>query len=392
MPRLHGETLTRLDLARRSGDARAFGGVRLMTLGDGLERGIRILEFRAGSLRFTLAVDRAMDLWEVEWKGVPLHWSGPSGLRHPGLHDPEGEGGFAWGRSFTGFLATCGLDHIGGPEEVSATNYNYPGRPRVRHGLHGRISTLPARLTGHGERWEGDRCILWAEGEIRQAATFGETLTLMRRIEVDLGGKEIRLSDRVVNTGFLPVPHMFFYHVNLGAPLLAEGARYLAPIKDSLWASHAARYRDQGVGYRTMPAPQPRFTEQVWEHRTAEAAEIPVALVNDRLGLGLMVTTRRDQLPCLYQWQHFQEGGYALGIEPATHHALGDQAARDRGEMIWLGAQEARDYEARFTVLERDELAGAEAAIAAIQRQPDTDYPPPTGNFPLLRKETDHGA
>ena len=45
-----------------------------------------------------------------------------------------------------------------------------------------------------------------------------------------------------------------------------------------------------------------------------------------------------DQLPCLYEWQHFQEGGYAFGIEPSTHHVLGDTQARARGEMIWLGA------------------------------------------------------
>ena len=61
---------------------------------------------------------------------------------------------------------------------------------------------------------------------MRQATTFGEQLTLFRKIEVDLGSNEIRLSDRVKNTGFLPTPHMFFYHINIGAPLLAEGARF----------------------------------------------------------------------------------------------------------------------------------------------------------------------
>ena len=141
------------------------------------------------------------------------------------------------------------------------------------------------------------------------------------------------MSDRVVNTGFLPTPHMFFYHVNLGAPLLGEGARYLAPISDVVWAGHVERYRDQGVGYRTVPAPQARFAEQVWQHEAAAdgSGEVPVALVNDRLGLGLQVTTRKDQMPCLYEWQHFQEGGYALGIEPSTHHVLGNLAARRAG-------------------------------------------------------------
>jgi hypothetical protein len=386
---LHGETLTREDLRRRSGQLAAYGGVRLMELADGPERGIRVLEFRTGSgLRFTVLVDRAMDIAEVEFRGISLGWHGPSGLRAPGLHEPEGEGGFGWARSFTGFLVTCGLDHILGPEEVDAAHYGYPGIRTVKHGLHGRIANTPARLTGYGETWQGDRCLLWAEGAVRQATTFGEHLVLIRRIEVDLDGAEIRLTDRVVNQGFARTPHMFFYHVNLGAPLLAEGARYLAPIADVVWAAHSARYSDQGVGYAGVPAPQDRFAEQVWQHETAADGEgwVPVALLNDRLGLGLQVLTRKAQLPCLYQWQHFQAGSYALGIEPSTHHVLGNQAARDRGEMIWLKAGEERRYDARYAVLDgAAALAGAEARIRAIARQPEDPYPPPSGRFRPLR-------
>ena len=356
-----------------------------MELADGTERGLRLLEFRTGSgLRFTVVVDRAMDIAEVEFRGTSLGWHGPSGLRHPALHEPEGEGGFGWARSFTGFLVTCGLDHILGPEEVDASHYGYPGIRSVRHGLHGRIANIPARLTGYGEAWDGDRCILWAEGEVRQATTFGEHLALTRRIEVDLDGYEIRLTDRVTNEGFRPTPHMFFYHVNLGAPLLAKGARYVAPIADVVWAAHTARYRDQSVGYAQVPAPRDRFAEQVWQHDTAADAEgeVHVALLNDQLSLGLQVTTRKDQLPCLYQWQHFQAGAYALGIEPSTHHVLGNQAARDRGEMIWLRAGEGRRYDARFTVLDGAQaLAEAETRIRAIAAQPDDPYPRPSGQF-----------
>lgn len=389
MPRLFGENLSQLEIARRSGSVGAFGGVRLMELSDGLERGIRVLEFRTGTgLRFTVLVDRAMDICEVEFKGQSIGWHGPSGIRHPGLHEYDSEGGFSWGRSFSGFLVTCGLDHILGPEVVPADNYNYPGIKTNGHGLHGRISTIPAKLTGYGERWKGDRCILWAEGQVRQAATFGENLTLFRRIEVDLGSNEIRLTDRVMNTGFLPTPHMFFYHVNVGAPLLEEGARYLAPISDVVWSAHVGRYKDQNVGYQTVPAPTDGFAEQVWQHEaSADAAgEVPVALVNDRLGLGVEVLTRKDQLPCLYEWQHFQAGAYAFGIEPSTHHILGDLAARERGEMIWLMGQQNRHYDSTFRVLDgAKQIAAAEARITAIARQPADDYPKPSGQFrPLM--------
>jgi hypothetical protein len=389
MVQLYGQMLTRRQVSERSGMLSQFAGVRLMTLGDGVERGIRMLEFRTGSgFRFTALVDRALDIADCDYKGQSIGWHSPSGFRNPALHEYEGEGGFSWARSFSGLLVTCGLDHILGPEEVPADNYNYPGKKSVRHSLHGRISTIPARLTGYGERWDGDRCVLWAEGVVQQSAVFGEDLHLHRRIEADVGGNEIRISDRVVNHGFARTPHMYFYHVNVSHPLVDEGSRYLAPVRDVVWAAHAGEgYRAQGVGYRTLPAPRANFREQVWQHELAADADglVPVAVANDRIGLGFEIVTRKDQLPCMYQWQNFQAGHYAMGIEPSTHHALGNTAARDRGEMIWLEHDESRSYEATFRVLDgQAEIDKAERRIASIAKQPEEDFPAPSGRFPNL--------
>jgi hypothetical protein len=386
---LYGQALTRRQVAERSGMLSQFAGVRLMTLGDGVERGIRMLEFRTGSgLRFTLLVDRAMDIADCEYKGQAIGWHSPSGFRNPALHEYEGEGGLAWARSFSGLLVTCGLDHILAPAEVPGENYNYPGKTKVSHSLHGRVSTIPARLTGYGETWEGDRCVLWAEGIVQQSAVFGEDLHMLRRIEADFGGNEIRVCDKVINHGFARTPHMFFYHVNVGHPVLDEGARYVAPIRDVVWAAHAGNsYDEQGVGYRTMPAPRHPFREQVWQHDMAADSDghVPVALINDRLGLGVMVTTIKSELPCAYQWQNFQAGNYALGIEPSTHHALGNLAARERGEMIWLEHGDSRTYRLTISVLDgQKDIAPAEARIRDIAAQPCEDFPKLSSNFPAL--------
>ena len=389
MVELYGQQLSRRELAERTGALSQFAGVRLLTLGDGLERGIRALEFRTGTgLRFTALVDRALDLADCEYRGHAIGWHSPSGFRHPGLHEYEGEGGLAWARSFSGLLITCGLDHILFMNEVPADTYHYSPKPTVRHSLHGRIGTIPARLGGYGERWEGERCVLWAEGVVQQGAVFGEDLHLIRRIEVDVGSNEIRLSDRVVNHGFYRTPHMYCYHINVGYPLLDRGARYLAPITDVVWAAHAGvRYRAQSVGYRTLPAPQRNFHEQVWQHEMAadETGSVPVALVNDRLGLGFEVTTQKTQFPCMYEWQNMQAGQYALAFEPSTHHVLGNLAARERGEMIWLEHGEERSYVSTFRVLvSGNEIAHAERRIAAIAEQPVEDYPEPSGRYPAI--------
>jgi hypothetical protein len=285
-------------------------------------------------------------------------------------------------------LVTCGLDHVLSPCEAPADNYGHPGRLSVRHSLHGRISTIPARLTGYGETWSSDRCVLWAEGVVQQSAVFGEDLHLLRRIEADVGGNAIRISDRVVNHGFRRTPHMYFYHFNVGYPLLDEGSRFVAPIRSVVWAAHdGGDYRAQEVGYRTASAPRPEFREQVWEHELGADAEgnAAVAVVNDRLGFGLEIVTRIGQLPCLYQWQHFQAGQYALGVEPSTHHVLGDLAARERGEMIWLEHDVFREYDVALRVLDGPEqISASEEAIWSVAWPPDEDFPRPTGVFGYL--------
>jgi hypothetical protein len=385
MVQLNGRTYTRRDIAERSGMLSQFAGVRLMELGDGVERGIRMLEFRTGSgLRFTSLVDRALDIADCEFNGQAIGWNSPAGFRHPGLHEYEGEGGLAWARSFSGLLVTCGLDHILFMNEVPADSYVYGPKPTVSHSLHGRIGTIPAKLTGYGEEWHGDECVLWAEGIVQQSAVFGEDLHLIRRIEADVGGKEIRISDRVVNHGFYKTPHMYCYHINVGHPVLDEGSRYLAPIDDVVWAAHAGdAYRKQGVGYRTLSAPKLDFHEQVWQHELGADAEGKqfVALVNDRIGLGFEVATNKAQFPCLYEWQNLQAGQYALGIEPSTNHVLGNNAARQRGEMIWLQHGEEKRYDSTFRVLDgAADIRASEARIRAIGGQPDDEYPAPSGN------------
>src|SRR6218665_890440 len=96
-----------------------------------------------------------------EYRGAAIGWQSPTGFRPPGLHENADEGGLGWLRSFSGLLVTCGLDHTLFMDRGPAGHYHYGPRETVNSGLHGRVANIPARLTGYGERWEGDECILW---------------------------------------------------------------------------------------------------------------------------------------------------------------------------------------------------------------------------------------
>jgi Domain of unknown function (DUF4432) len=347
-----GVTLDRAEIARRAGDISAAGGVRAVVLDDGAERGIRVLEFRTGGgLAFDVLVDRAMDLGTAEFRGNGFGWHSATGFRHPGLHEYADEGGLSMLRSFSGLLLTAGLDHTLFTAEVDASQYRYPHRTTVWNGLHGRVANIPARLSGYGERWiDDERCVLWAEGEVRQAAIFGEHLRLTRRIEADLGGTEIRLIDTVRNAGFDPTPHMYLYHVNVGWPFLDEGARYELPVERTLWQSDSVA--EQGVSNIEMPAPQPEFVEQVYEHglKPDATGKVRPRLVNERLGVFFELEYDAAQFPAFFQWLHLREGAYAVGFEPSTHHVQGEPAAREDGSMTFLEPGEERRYETTFRV------------------------------------------
>lgn len=369
MPEIFNRSFTRLDLERHLGDPSQLFGIELSTCEDGPERGLRVLRLRTGGgLEAEILVDRAMDVGAMSLFGVPLGWRSGNGFRHPWLHEHDAEDGLGWLRSFSGLMNTCGLDHIMGMAEETAEHYNYPYRARVRHGIHGRIAFTPARLTGFGHRWEGERCVLFAEGTVRQVTMFGENLELARRIEAELGGRTLRISDRVTNRGFRPNPHALLYHVNLGWPVVAAESRLTMPLERTVFYAHDPHAT--AIGPVEQAAPQPGFKEQVYEHALKKGADgmVPVLLANPAFrglpgsaGIGLLMRYDGRGLPAFYQWQNLHEGDYVIGIEPATCHAGSREDWKSRNEMIWLAHGESRDYR-----LELEAVVGeAELAVAA---------------------------
>jgi hypothetical protein len=363
MPELHGRRYSREELSRRVGRLDQTAGVRLATLGDGVERGVRVLEFRTGSgFEFDVVVDRAFDIGRCEHAGRPLAWASRTGYAGPWFYEPEGLGFFRG--FFGGLLTTCGLDHALFMAEDTAEQYLYPPKQTETFGLHGRVSNRPARLAGYGERWDGDDCVLYAEGEVLQAAVFGEQLLLRRRIEARVGESRLHVYDEVVNVGHDRTPHMLLYHVNVGWPVVDEGSELLVP------ATAVEARGDHPVdGYRVFEAPQPGFVEQVFEHEVAAEPDgrVPVAVVNRRLGLGTYEVFRRDQLPHHFVWWMLGEGTYVVGIEPCTNRVAGRLDARARGELIQLDAGESRSYELELGALVGDaEIAEFAARVGEL--------------------------
>ncbi len=134
MATLFGRAMTRNYILERVGDISQIGGVRVVELADGRERGVRAAQFRTASgLDFTVLIDRGMDIDRADYKGTPLCWRSATQSAHPAYFEPEG---LQWLRSFFGgLLTTCGLTYAGHPTTDEGEEL----------GLHGRISNVPAR-------------------------------------------------------------------------------------------------------------------------------------------------------------------------------------------------------------------------------------------------------
>ena len=301
------------ELRAKVGDLRQFASIRRIMLDDGVERGVRALAFSSGGgLDFWALVDRSLDVGPLWWKGIPVAWQSMAGFRSPALHQPEEDGGRGYNRTNSGFLVTCGLDHIRHPADG--------------HPMHGRLPFTPARVIACGEDWERSEPLLFCEGETMQFRFGGEALRLRRRIEAPVGGDTLRIRDVVDNLGNDHVPQASLYHINFGYPALAPGSevtldgRKLIEVKtipDVSATSESTSYPVDGDGARAV-------------------CKLVTPL--DRGGLlEIAVAFATETLPHLQLWHDLRPHACVLAIEPCT-------SAKANSHETTLRAGEARTY------------------------------------------------
>ena len=340
MPRLFNRDYTPDELRHRVTTMDQLAGVRLYELSDGKARGLRAADVWTGSgFRFTIWLDRAMDIGPAEYCGRPLAWLHPA-LGTSGQYDPAGYG---WVRTFGGGLVTtCGLTHFGQPEQDGAESY----------GLHGRISHTPAANVRVSTGWQGDDYVITIEGEVRQAVLFGENQLLTRRITTKLGATSFHLEDHVRNDGFRPSPHMLLYHCNFGFPFVGPDSELTVTP-----AGGPVEPRDQ-VAERGLPtytrfeAPDPDAAGLVYFHnpRPDASGHVTASLRNQQLGLSAFVRYRAAELPALSQWKNLGAGDYVCALEPCTAHEGPRAGLRERGGLNDLQPGQAVDYSVEIGV------------------------------------------
>ncbi len=351
MPHIFNQPYTPEQLRRMTGTMEQIAGIRLVEHADGKTRGMRAADVWTGSgFRFSVWLDRAMDLGPAEYAGRGMAWLHPA-LGTPAQYDPHGIG---WLRTFGGgLMTTCGLTFFGAPEVENGEEL----------GLHGRVSHLAAQKVSVTTEWQGDDYWLELTGQVRQSVLFGENLLLSRRIRTKMGANSLTIVDRVQNEGFRPSPHMILYHCNFGFPVVSPGSQVL--LDETEMHPRDARAK-RGRGHeRELEAPQAGYAEQVFFHKPRMGPDglSRAAIVNRALGFGAYVKYRAQELPYLTQWKMMAAGEYVCALEPTNVWETPRSQLRAEDRLPILAPGQMIEYSLELGVLPDAE------AIAAFEKE-----------------------
>lgn len=190
-------------------------------------------------------------------------------------------------------LYTCGLDSVGGRDGFE---------------LHGTHHNTPARVT----RAECSENGILIEAEISETELFGKNLVFRRRVFSAVGSDTLEISDTLENRGTRAENYCLLYHVNVGYPMLDEGAELFDDGEAKARTEWAAKHI---ASCKRMTAPVPNEEEMCYFLKLKTPR---VSLKNAALGKTFSLEWSGDTLPHFVEWKSMAAGDYALGLEPCT--------------------------------------------------------------------------
>lgn len=283
-----------------------IASIRRYEMTEGAERGLRVLDCDNGRLRFLLNESKALDVMQLYHMGQNVSFLSKNAFT-------AREVPFS-GRFEGGMLYTCGLDSVGAREGFE---------------LHGSHHNTPARVT----RAEVNEKGILIEAEVRETALFGKNLFFRRRVCSAVGSETLEITDTLENCGTRAEDYCLLYHVNVGYPMLDEGAELIDDAEEVIprtpWAAaHLAERRQMGASVDNEE-------EMCYFLRLKTPC---VTLKNAALGKRFTLEWSQETLPNFVEWKSMASGDYALGLEPSTTELDGRFAYRrlPAGETVKL--------------------------------------------------------
>ena len=285
---------------------------RRLTINDGKEQGLKIIDCDNGKLRFILNESRALDVMQVYHQGQNVSFVSKNGFNNKScefLRRFEG-----------GMLYTCGLDAIGGIDGFD---------------IHGSFHLNTANVVKVECNSQG----ITVEADIYSTALFGSNLKMHRVIKSELGSDKLTLCDTLENLSFADQKYCLLYHVNVGYPLLDKGAKVVADINKVTPRNEWSKKRESDRAIASAPVDNEEETCYFLDLKKPE-----ISLENENVGKKFTLSYSKETLPAFIQWRSMASGDYAVGLEPST------SVLDDGFEYKTLGAGEKVEFKLSMSV------------------------------------------
>jgi hypothetical protein len=343
--------------------------VHKYTLHGGKQEGVDVIVVDNGKLSFTVIPTRGMSVFKVSSGDITLGWNSPvKEVVHPQFINLQSRGGLGWLEGFNEWLVRCGLEWAGHPGKDEFIN-NTGDKAEMDLTLHGKVGNLPAsEVEVIIDREPPYR--LRIRGRVDERMFYGPKLELWTEISTASGSNMIRIEDRLTNYSAYEQEFEMIYHSNYGPPLLEEGSRLVAAVKEIRpFNAHAATGLNNFSQY---VAPTRGFIEQVYvitpfadaQHRTT------VMLQNARADKAVSLNYDVEQLPYFTLWKNTTaiEEGYVTGLEPGTSSPANRSIERKAGRVPKLRPNESRSFVIEFAIHQgKENVERAAVAIKQLQ-------------------------
>ena len=199
-----------------------------------------------------------------------------------------------------------------------------------------------------------------------------ETWVTIRHVP---GSKEFTVHDILTNLSDYDRDYQIIYHSNFGTPILEQGAKFVAPVKE---ISPFNEYAATGLkNWQTYQGPTKGFDEMVYNIFPYSDAnnQTQVMLTNNASDKGVGIAFNTQQLPVLTLWKNTDtlKQGYVTGIEPGTSFAYPVTIEREQKRVPQLGAGKSTEFILTYSLLSnKEEVANYDAKIKAIQGNKQT--------------------